>query len=214
MSGGKKKGGEQSPPVARRPPWETVEPSPEFLKEVAGWFRHPQGEPWPSTAMIRPLAQYLLFVGPRGLWTKNRIKQNENYNKQIKKRDKQVYSQEYDIIDSLTVLNETIPKQISKIRENIGKTTDECYIQSNENKIDALENLLHAICSIEPLYAFERNRKKERERAGLRRYWLKDGNWLYDIVIEIWRNAGRERPLSITHRSRIKATFRLTFVSF
>ncbi|WP_287998160.1 hypothetical protein [Acidiphilium sp.] len=200
MSGGKKKGGDCSPPVARRPPWETIEPPPEFLEEVAEWFRHPQGKPWPSTAMIRPLAQHLLFVGPRGLTFEQQINRSETTKKWRKNRDKSEFSQEYNIIESLIILKENIPNQISKIKNNSYRTTDEYYILHCNNRIMALEKLFESVCQIEPLYEWERNRKHDNERAGRRRYWLKDGNWIYDIVIEIWGKAGRTKPLG-SHRT-------------
>ena len=199
----KAKAGEQSP-AAYRIEYKVFQPSTEFLEEVASWFRHPQGKPWPTPPMVDHLARWVEHQAD--------LDRDEKY---LYKRYNEVfgcvppkyrgYTEDFEFIKNIDKVKKYTEKRITRIRYEINDPEfkdsmigdDEYY----ERDINEFEKLLNALETINARFDIRYIRKilQNRERKGRRRDWANSADHTLSYVRDVWARAGRTKPLSENH---------------
>ncbi|WP_288039333.1 hypothetical protein [Acidiphilium sp.] len=170
----KAKAGERSPAKYE----DELEESPEFLEDVASWFRHPRGKPWPTPEMVCEFANILLRRGNTAI-DFEKLFRNKNYINHIHDEKKLLNAYEF-LLEKL-----------------------EIRFKKDQNDFDPfdkkLSDLLNSLQSIKTHMKSRRILLNHLHGKGLKRLWASNAElYLYHISL-IWARAGRTKPLSENH---------------
>ncbi len=204
MSGGKRKGGEQSLTVAPDPEeWAEREPPPEFLEEVAGWFRHPQGEPWPSKEAVYDFADILTRF-------------NKAYCDNIREfncKFSMVINRQSKMLKALDTLEIEIPEWVKSFEMVPDSIKENKYFKDLDKKLshdkvlfeNALLNIIEIKKTLDIGQIFDGTIFQSvivgRAKKGRRRDWEAFGLIILEFIYYSWEKAGRVAPLPIDQSS-------------